>query len=418
MALAIFVLFGVFLILGYARHPRLFVLLWFSYAVKLSLAFLQVHVRPVFFSSDQVAFENTALEWASGGLLYTLNQFNPLESYVISFVASVLYVVFGHDPMLVHVIFAMLGVVSVALVFKIVLLYTGSSNYAFWSALFYAFIPSLSIINAAFLRESFIIFALLLFYYGASKWYLDGGVRYAFYATLAIVMAGVFHGIFYLFIPLALTFFFLVALARAKTAKKVLKVGVVVGACFGVGLAFVFFIGGNVKLERAASLILLDESVTSKYLESELPSIGPRGVNEIRYPLVSDASYGAFLSNIPVRVMYLAAMPSPFHGNKITDVPRVLDSFVFVLTLGCLVLFSVFGSRSPHYRFLVYFVLPSIIILLIMFSLGTFEVGTGHRHRLKFLSIVYVFGVVAIYQILVRRKNFGYGRAPSCRTGS
>ncbi|MBE0472137.1 MAG: hypothetical protein IBX55_21845 [Methyloprofundus sp.] len=403
MNIIVFTFIGFFIILLNYKRVELFLVILCAYFVKLALVFTQRFVRPVFSSSDQVNFLNTAVEWSSLEFIELLGKFDPTQSYVISWVSALIFYFFGHEVVLVNILMSWIGLGTIIVAYKFSYSMSEDKRVAVLVSLLVAIIPSLSIINAALLRESFVIYFVILSFYYAFLWWNSLSIKYALLCVFSVVVSGFFHGALYFLVPF-FAFIFLIRVVRSRYSqnKKFIYYSL-----FFVSLIPVFLFGytmkDNVKVEMAVSMLSGEQRSIERL---SLVELSGEGINSIAYPSVG----GGFAEKTllaPIRMAFFSYTPALWHFSKITDVPRIIDSILFVFFLMVAILVFIKNFRDPRFSYYCWFVFPVVLFLILMFSFGSFDVGTGQRHRLKFLSVVVVvYG--SMFFSLFRKYNF-YG---------
>ena len=110
--------------------------------------------------------------------------------------------------------------------------------------------------------------------------------------------------------------------------------------------------------------------------------------SEASYPdfLIIENLYDLFLKTLP-RIIYFFYSPFIWEVSNFRHLFGVLDGLIFLII--CLLGFS---FKLLKNKFFIYF----LIIygpLLLLFSLSTFNFGTGIRHRSKYIVFIIIFFV-------------------------
>jgi hypothetical protein len=98
-------------------------------------------------------------------------------------------------------------------------------------------------------------------------------------------------------------------------------------------------------------------------------------------------------------MIFFSSTPAPWHFFKITDAPRILDSLIFSLLLIYAVYLRVAKKNIGSLKVINYFILPVVLFMVLMYSFGSFDVGTGQRHRLKIEPLL----IVVYLSVFIRR---------------
>ena len=386
MDVLLFITVGLFLLVPYIRNTPLFLLLLASYFVRLILVFTQAYYRPLFFSSDQVRFMETAEHWSARGFYNALLYFDPTQSYVISWFAALVYSIFGVKHVLINIVMAWLGIISVIAAYKLSLLIQGSRRDALLIAFLFSLIPSLSIINAAYLRESFVITFFILSIYYAARWYRNLKARHALLSVLFLILTSIFHSAFYFLIPLYVGLFFLASMFAAQSKYKIY------GLIFIASSAIFLPLAGTVISQSSKVIIAVNLFADDSPIFDENMSPNGLGLTQYYYPKLQTESVIKFLGSVFSRVHFFVLKPDFSMVDKITTLPRVFDTFLFSFILGGFLFLLLINFRwvQRYHGFVLFFVLPVLMLLTIGFSLGSAEVSTGQRHRLKFIGVTFV----------------------------
>ncbi|MBA1277433.1 hypothetical protein [Stutzerimonas stutzeri] len=404
----VFLLFliGLGIVATQIRKPRLFIALTAGYAINLALIFTQRYVRPIFYSSDQQRFVDLANELAAMDFFSFLLQFDPTGSYLISWFAALIFKVLGSDLLYVNFFFVYAWVGTIAFSCKLSTMITGNKNISFLIVLFVIFTPSVSIVNAAFLRESFIIFFLVVSVYYSYQWYLSKNLHFFIKSIIFMTLAGFFHGAFYFLCVILVLFYMKESLLKLRVRYLDLFFVFALVPLFAVAS---IKLADNVKVKMAFSLIAGDERSVERFLTSTEDRSSYEGINRLQLPDIDGSNAVSFITSLARRVAAFSSSPFIQHYSKVTDIPRIYDSLVFVFA--CVLCFLIYkdGRRYDDKRIKFYFKLfiPMMLLVMLMFSLGSFDVGTSQRHRLKFMP---VFMVVTFSMYYVSRSLYRINR--------
>lgn len=402
----VFFVAGAMLVATQYRTPKLLIVLGFGYAANLALIFTQRYIRPVFYSSDQQRFLDFANELAVMDFPSYLLQFDPTGSYVISWFAALVFKVFGGDLLYVNFFFIYAWLGAIIYSYKLAQLIAGRKKIALFISMFLAITPSVSIVNAAFLRESFIIFLLTVSVYYAYSWYLTKKLPSFLKSVVLMILAGIFHGAFYFLSILLLLYYLKESLLRSRL--RYLDLLFIFSFIPVLGI-FSLDVAENVKVQMAVSLLSGDAQAGELFLSSEKDRSDYEGINSLTLPTIDTSSPVYFLGDLTKRVIVFVSSPFINHYYKVTDIPRIYDSLVFILTGVLFVLIYSNAWRYHDLRIEFYCKLfgPMMLLLVLMFAIGSFDVGTSQRHRLKFMPIfmVVTFATYYVQSRLARAKK-------------
>lgn len=392
---------GVLIILTQVKRGGLFVGLIIGYSINLFLVSLQRYVRPIFYSSDQQRFLDYANELMSMDFYSFVSHFDPAGSYLISWFAALVFRVLGSDLLYVNFFFVYAWMGTVITSYKLSLFITEKRRAATIISLFVAFIPSVSIINAAFLRESFIIFFLMSAFYYSCKWYVSRKAIFFLGSVFFMLLAGFFHGVLYFFVVL-LVFFYLGDVFRRRHFRYADLVIILILVPFFAVVSLKLV--DNVKVQVVISLFSSGGDSIEKYLSSNDDLDGfddEASINALRLPMVDLNDPVSFGVSVVDRVFTFSYSPFLHQYYKLTDIPRIFDSIIFLtaIFLSFLIYKNGRSCSDARVRFYLSVFMPLIILLVVMFAIGSSDVGTSQRHRLKFFPVFWVITTSVYYLI-------------------
>lgn len=373
-----------------ARNASLCLIALVCFVANSVLAYIHRFVRPLGASADEVMFESLALEWSSSGVLSVFSTLDVTQSHIFSSFAALLFSIFGYEPILVNYFGGFLGALIVIYSFRLAFVLTDNKKFSIAVAIFISFLPSLYIISILFLRDIYIIFFVLAGFHNYSLWRKRHDIKNLMVATCFFIAGGLFHT------AVLVTLFLLFVLESLYRARK-LTGSLVTGKATITGIVFSLFIPlllvsliagwalgvGASKVNQAVSLFEGDERAV-KRLSGEIIKTD---AEVIIYPPPRSTDMLGVIFNIPERLTYILVAPFPWMYQKITDVPRILDSIiVFVLLFLFLININYFKSRNN-----LFIPFVAIVFSYVIFSLGTFDVLTGSRHRLKYIIPLCIF---------------------------
>ncbi len=400
MELMFFIFVGLAIVFTQIKRSNLFLILLASFVLKAALALTQRYVRPIFVSSDQGRFYDLAVEWSSNGFWAVLPNFDPMQSYVISWVSALVFSIFGNDIIYAQFIIVYFALGAIIYSYKIAFFLSQDKSIANIVALVVAVLPSLNILTAALLRENFIIFFILASIYNALMWHENNNFVFMLKSFIFIILAGFFHGALYLVIPIY-GFLFLKSILKSslKLDLKLIYLAFFLVA-LSVSFAGLYVLKDNVKVKMAINLVQGDDRAVQKLSMDDIASSDKEGINSISYPQLEGGGFLSLISSAPVRMIFFSYTPAPWHFFKITDIPRILDSFIFSWLLFYALYLRVRMKKNSSLKVVNYFILPVLLFMVVMYSFGSFDVGTGQRHRLKIEPLlIAVYLSIFIYRV-------------------
>jgi hypothetical protein len=354
------------------------------------LAYIHRYVRPLGASADEVMFERLALEWSTGGIWSVFSTIDVTQSHIFSSFAALLFSIFGYEPILVNYFGGFMGALIVVYSYKLAFSLTSNKNFSMATAIFAALLPSLHIISILFLRDIYIIFFVLAGFHSYSIWRQKQDIKSLLIAVCFFMVGGLFH-------TAILATLFLLFVFESIYRSKNLGRSLVTGRATIAGIVLSLFIPflvltlitgwalgvGASKVNQAVSLFQGDERAL-KRLSGEIVKTDSE---VIIYPPPRSSNMLGVMANIPERLVYILVAPFPWMYKKITDIPRILDSLI---VFAALILFMM-NLKMYKSRDSVFLPIITIVISYVIFSLGTFDVLTGSRHRLKYMIPLVIF---------------------------
>ena len=333
-------------------------------------------------AGDAWFFELVAYEWSKLGFLNAIFNFPELsESFVISYIISILYSLTDRSIVLAQSMSLLFGLLSVFMSCILAKKLWGNPI-AIKVGWFTALYPSLILYSALVMREMYICFFLLVALNNVINWTNNGSYKSFLFASLSFILAGVFHGGMYvgliMFIVLAISFNYKKILKLLINGLITLKTLVV----FALMIVFIFYVSINnitiPKIGVVTDINELKEGILKKNLVSH------RG--DAKYPDWTIAkSENELIYKIPIRAIYFIFSPFPWELKKSSHLIGLLDG-----TLYMLMAYLIFRNRKviwsdPALRMIFLILLTYIIV----YGIATGNFGTGLRHRTKF-SIMFI----------------------------
>lgn len=383
-----FFFFVLFILIIYFKtiiiSRTLFIIIIFSLLIKSMLAYIHQFIRPLGASADEVMFENYGYEWSQNGLFEAILTFDPSTSHVFSTLIAIVYSIFERNPFLIQLIGAFLGSFLLLYVYKMTLLFVDSKRFAFVLTFFIAIIPSLNIISILLLRDIYIIFFLMMFFYNYSQWFISKKMKFFLLSLCFVILAGFFHGILFLIIPLLIIIEVIVLMSKLSfiikslVIKKYELIIFILTPIILISIIVALFLGlGSSKLAQGQAIFEQDPRAIQKFAGEIIKT----EADVVIYPSPEAFDFISLILHIPERVAFFLTTPYPWMYGKITDIPRIFDALIVTVLMGYLIInFKSFVQRK---EFFILFI--CILFLFTVFAFGSFETGTGTRHRLKVL---------------------------------
>ncbi len=381
----------------YRRDRKIGLLLASAFFIRIFAALVHhyVFILPAG-CCDAVKFELWAWEWSqSSSTILAPEFFIPTSSYVISWMGAVLYNLIGREPFVLQLINLLIGTATVYVVYRMAVVFLMPKT-ALICAWIYAMHPSIIEHSVVFLREAFIIFFMSLALLQVLFWLRDKRVRNAVYAMIFFALSGLFHGAMYLGGAL---FFFILAIHTLMDSTNQLKdlkmsprlLLLLTTLFLAVAILVQFSITYIPKIGSIATLADAEELADRISVASSNRSTGTTAYLT-QWTINSPTD---LVLQAPVRFVYFLYSPFPWDISAIRHLKGFLDSgFLFFITF----LMIKYRKRlwsNLYLRYLLFF----LIFYVMVFSMGTSNVGSAIRHKSKFLPIFVLFYGLKDYPI-------------------
>ena len=337
--------------------------------------------------ADARGMETRAWQWSQAGCLDTM-YLNMGGSHVHSWIMSHWHSCLGVDraPLVFQLSNVLLGVYTI-FVSALIARRIWAAEVAARVAWVMAFFPTLVVYSVVELREVYVTAFLMTGVYLIVRWMQDGSQHFFAMGVASIMGAAVFHGgmIFAIFGLCAFVFTVFIkhglrVLSYGRLSKRWggAAVLVVVGAfVLLVGIEDLRFssIGDVTRLgERYKSLEERQDSFIRG--SAEYPAwLGLEGASDLRIALLT-----------PFRIVYLLFGPLPWDIRAPQHFVGMFDGLLYLAMVILLWQHRQLWWQKPELPML----LMMLIGLLLVFSWGTGNFGTGMRHRAKFVGILIV----------------------------
>jgi hypothetical protein len=365
------------------RYPRIAYPLIVGLAARLLVALYHYYVAPLpGGTADAVRFEQTAWDWAQGGLPGVLEQFRGPHSFFYSVLLGMLYALTDRSPLMGSAVGILASVGALVFTYRLACLFW-SKRIAVKAVWVGALFPTLVLFSAFTRREAFIYLAVTAALYYAARWGMTDRLRH-FVASALWFAVGVF---FHTGLIMGIAGLMLVALwryGRRAVAQAVLGrlgivgllvVGVVISGAVayttaGVALQGLGAIQQMIDVERTIAHAVRRARDDAAYPQWMLP----------RRPI--DLTW-----NVPARTVYLLFAPFPWDVRRLAHLQGLADGILYMVLMAMIwknrrAIMAHDGART-----VVLVLLPMILV----FAMGTGNFGNGLRHRAKF-----VLGLIAL----------------------
>jgi len=334
-----------------------------------------------------------ATNWTDKGLSYgALQPLNGTRLY--SLVVAVVYYAFGRFSVLPCVLNMAVGVVTIALVYRLAIALWASRAAAQLAAGIGAVFPTLVLYSVMTLREALFICAFMYSLRSFLNW-MNGGNTVDIIKTLTgWIVAVILHAgaIPAVLVYAAVAAFYSPRSQRWTLASKWLPLGLVM--FFALAMAIE---GGMVaKLPKGLGLLCSPE-----YLCSRLSMIARSRAAYLSG--IKPSSYLDIVLQTPLRVLYFLFAPFPHMVSNTADFIALADGMLYVVLVVCAIRSVAATSPTPRRTAL----LLVLILTVVVFAWGTSNYGTAVRHRQKIVPLLLVISSPGIarswlYRGLVR----------------
>lgn len=397
---------AVFTLLCAQRWPYLSMILFVSFMVRSLASVFNVYIAPLPDSTaDALAFERVAWEWSQGGFIQAVQHFNGPDSYLISWIISLLYAATDRSFLLAQSISLLFGMGAIVLGSLLTKKIWGkrAAIKAGWAL---AFFPTLILYSSLVMREAYIWFFLLIALYGTALWANNGGLRYIMLAMTGFLLAAFFHGAMFvgaLFFLMYVGFrsfqrlIFSLSQTRIHIFSCVLTLGVVA--------AFSGYVASGISLPKLGTFqqAISSERILNQVEGATRGSNGGQGASFPDWTVPKSAAEVPFKA--PVRMAYFTFAPFPWDIRAPSHFIGFLDGLLYVI-LFLLIWSNRRAIRANPAAIAILFVLLGYIIV---FAFGVGNFGTGLRHRTKFVVgfIILAAPMLPMFTLKFRQSRCG-----------
>lgn len=379
--------FGVVFLFG-VRYEKLFVPLLAALVFRLVLLLINYYgVYALPGSTDDAAmFIDRARLWSELGFKDILGHFATSHSYNYSVLGAIFFKIFGYHEMVLPVFNLVIGMLVVSLTGVITNKMWGIRA-AQWAVLIIALYPFSAINSAIALREEISILFFLSGLYFLVSWLREESILGIYTALAFFSLATLIHpgwvaailgvGVYALWMLIKSVPLFLRGnrVTKRYFGKVVLSASILV---LSVGLAVA---GGGISLGKGISIGTEEGPMLAEQLESRFAN-APEGGSA--YPAV--IATGNPITQpwlIPAKIAYFLYAPFPWDIKSPKHLLGLASAFLlFFLT------WRIYkGWEDIRHKKECLALLLILASLVVIFSVGVSNIGTGIRHKTKFISL-------------------------------
>jgi len=357
------------------RWPEIQKALALAFALRLVLVLFHYYLAPLPDSTrDSVTFDRLAWSWAQQPVVM-----EDKGDYLISWVLSFLYRMFGHHQLMAQSVSLLLGMGTVVAGWYLARDLWGRIA-AIDSAWVLALFPILLLYSALILRESYVWFFFLLGVIGMVRWLQRKHVMFLLLAIVGFTLSTLFHGGTGIG---AMVFLGLLAwnlmrsqvIAGGAMYMRLIALGLMVLALMPIAA----FIGGYLSLPKIGSI---SNVVNVQYILDRMAWFTQCGSG---YPAwVVPAGPFELIWKAPIIIAYFLFSPFPWDVDAVPHIVGLVDG---VLYMGLIALLwynrqAVMANRAAIWSLLV------ISGVVVTYSVGVGNFGTAIRHRSMIVPVL------------------------------
>jgi len=392
---AIVIIIGLgFFSMGLMKEKQigLVIIMFMAFFTRIGLAVMSNFFMPLPDSgADSIVFEQlgwgVANAWENG----TLPPATP-GAYLYSKFIGLVYIITGRSPFIIQYINVLLGLLTVYLVYKLIVVLGGSERASLAGALCAAIFPTLNMYSAIILRENVITFFSLLSVYYFVLWLKTGSISRITLSVVCLFVASSVHGAIIL---VGGVYLFLFCFYRPKDKTwRLLSMKAVLAIAVSVVLFGIF---KDKLLSKIPSDITL--LFSADYLRGRLE---PLAVGRAAYLV---GYYPGSLIDIfiqtPVRIIFFLFMPFPWKIVGVSDIIGSADAIMYAILI--FLSFRSIAKIDKENKVLMLALGLVVILEIVTFAWGTSNFGTAIRHRQKFVCLLIAAASVGMFS----KKNNG-----------
>ena len=334
------------------------------------------HIFPILHSgADSESFHRIALQNSITGDDYTRTNYTPF--------LTAIYSMFKDRPRLVaqfiNVLFGTSVLIIVRRCMQLCNVPYKIKKVVMWIL---ALMPNFMIFSAILLREAWIEFFIALSLLFFIKWFLHKGNNII---NITMSIACVFGAAYMHSGVIAVAIGYMLAFIMYRQTQQKIKFSVVSIIFIAVAIAAISVYMAN--LDTLGGKFVNIEEVNDEFIEEQLEGIESRGDSAyLQWLNVSSPAVG--FAVLPLRMFYFLFSPIPFDWRGLNDIIAfVFDGLIYLFLIPMCIRAKIEDKVMKNMRI---FLLTSVFLTSLIFSVGTFTAGTAIRHRAKFLSVVAV----------------------------
>jgi hypothetical protein len=345
---------------------------------------------------DATGFESNAWAWGKDGLIVASSHFFEYGlPWSYSNLASLVYAIFGREPLILQCISVLAGIYCVVLTWKLSIQVWGSHSAAKTSAWLVAIYPVLILYSALTMREVFITLLLLYGMLYVVLWIKTKKLIYVLIALIAFSLQVFFHpGISTAFVLLLgmISLYYIKTLFTSLNKHSFdMRSFLTIILCLLFGLC-VYTFTASVTFPYSSWLNLDNLIVRISYMNHGTAA----------YPswIMAENSIQFVLLFVP-KLFYFLFSPFPWDVSKFKHLVGMLDGIFYLIFLISIFNYRKYIRSNPQALILLLF----LIFLSLIFSVAVGNFGTGLRHRSKLLPIIIILASPFIYRLLFSKKK-------------
>ncbi|MGC3873535.1 ArnT family glycosyltransferase [Halomonas sp. GXIMD04776] len=387
------------------KYEKLSVLLMVAFVFRCFLLLIDYYnIYPLPGAEDAGSFVQRARMWSGLSFENILSELSTSHSYNYSVVGALLYKIFGYHEMLLPALNLIAGVLVVCLTGAIVYKMWGARA-AQWAVFIIAIYPFSAINSATAMREEPSILLFMIGLYFLVVWLREESVWGVYISLFFFALATMVHpgwvgailGVgaysIYMLIKSIPQVLGGNRVTKRYFSKLVLSASILV---LSAGLAVA---GGGIKLGKGISVGTEESEALTEQIESRFVGVSEGGS---AYPAV--IATGNPITQpwiIPAKVAYFLYAPFPWDIKSPRHIIGLISSFLlFFLTWR---IFKGWDNiRNKQECLALLLILASLIII---FSIGVSNIGTGIRHKTKFTALFLILAAASFDTIKLKLRR-------------
>jgi len=355
------------------KKNKIITILFIAFFVRFALLIYQYNIGNLpQAGADSVRFERIAYQISNG---YSNQVFFDVISngaHLHSYIGSLIYDVFGREPMVWSFFFILLGLGTIYNIHRTVLLTTNNYKFANKAAWIACLFPNMAIFSVILLREVYIAFFISFAAYYFAKYLKNKNSSSIVKAVVFSIIGALFHPAIFSFV-IGMVIYVIFFNKKANVISKVLTISVCVGMLY-----FVNSIG--IGLDKFGGSF---ESAVDTAMDGGIGINEDAGANYSSW-LIPKGNITDFLL-LPVRMIaFLFAPLIPFFVRSGSHLIGLFDALIYFL-----IFYNIYINRNFHKKNIYSKAFLTIIFTITLaFSFGAFNFGTNIRHRAKVLPII------------------------------